>query len=246
MTYLGGHGDSYTLNFSRPAAGVYVQLYQFLRLGKVGYSTMIQHQLKVSDMLRERLKKMTYKGKPRFVMMDATVQGCACLPVVAARLNPELNLQYDDIDLQHAIAEHQWYVSGYALSFNHPLTEERQPLFTDIPGDKTMFRVVVKANINDEMISHLAGAIEDSLSFLDKMNSMFISSAIVRNKSAHGNIPFAVSEEFFHRPKEEIESGKFGEILGDVAPEVAGMCFNAVAALKNKIKKDIVGLSSTC
>ena len=109
VTYLGGHGDSYTLNFSRPATGVYVQLYQFLRLGKVGYSKMIEHQLKVAGILRDRLKKMMYKGKPRFEIMDATVHGHQCLPVVAARLNPELGLHYDDIDLQHAIAEHQWY-----------------------------------------------------------------------------------------------------------------------------------------
>ena len=29
----GGVTDSYTLNFSRPAAGVYCQMYKFLRLG---------------------------------------------------------------------------------------------------------------------------------------------------------------------------------------------------------------------
>lgn len=37
VAYLGGKGDSYTLNFSRPAAGVYVQYYKFHRLGFTGY-----------------------------------------------------------------------------------------------------------------------------------------------------------------------------------------------------------------
>lgn len=36
VSYLGGRGESYTLNFSRPASGLYVQLFKFLRLGKDG------------------------------------------------------------------------------------------------------------------------------------------------------------------------------------------------------------------
>lgn len=36
VAYLGGRGESYTLNFSRPASGLYVQLFKFLRLGKDG------------------------------------------------------------------------------------------------------------------------------------------------------------------------------------------------------------------
>lgn len=32
VSYLGGKAQSYTLNFSRPASGIYVQLYKFLRL----------------------------------------------------------------------------------------------------------------------------------------------------------------------------------------------------------------------
>jgi glutamate decarboxylase len=36
VSYLGGVSDSYTLNFSRPAAGVYCQMYKFLRLGGGG------------------------------------------------------------------------------------------------------------------------------------------------------------------------------------------------------------------
>lgn len=36
VAYLGGRAESYTLNFSRPASGLYVQLYKFLRLGRDG------------------------------------------------------------------------------------------------------------------------------------------------------------------------------------------------------------------
>lgn len=36
VAYLGGKAESFTLNFSRPASGLYVQLYKFLRLGRDG------------------------------------------------------------------------------------------------------------------------------------------------------------------------------------------------------------------
>ena len=45
----------------------------------------------------------TKDGKPRFVVCDHGDKGC--LPVVAAFLNPEANLAFDDIDLQHQVSE---------------------------------------------------------------------------------------------------------------------------------------------
>ena len=41
VSYLGGQAESYSLNFSRPASGVYVQYYKFLRLGRTGYTRYI-------------------------------------------------------------------------------------------------------------------------------------------------------------------------------------------------------------
>lgn len=55
-----------------------------------------------------------------------------CLPVVSARLNPELGLHYDDKDFQHALSESHWYVSGYSLGFENPATFEFEDLFTDV------------------------------------------------------------------------------------------------------------------
>lgn len=50
----------------------------------------------------------TYNGKPRFVLCDDGDKGC--LPVVAAYINPALDLGYDDIDFQHAMMGHHWWV----------------------------------------------------------------------------------------------------------------------------------------
>eukprot|EP00967_Tisochrysis_lutea_P142399 scaffold263002_cov31-Tisochrysis_lutea.AAC.3 len=53
-------------------------------------------------------------------MLDAGDVGC--LPVVAAMLNPELEWSYDSIDMQHVLAQSHWYVSGYSMSFTHPVS----------------------------------------------------------------------------------------------------------------------------
>lgn len=103
VTYLGGHCDSMTLNFSRPASGPYVQFYKLLRLGKDGYRSKVANQMKVAKYLRDFLRDLKHPdGKPRFEILDGGDE--CCLPVVAARLNPETKVQYDDIDLQHALA----------------------------------------------------------------------------------------------------------------------------------------------
>lgn len=165
VTYLGGKADSYTLNFSRPASGVYVQFYKFLRLGMTGYQSKVDNAMFQAKFLRNQLRAMTYDGKPRFVMLDHG--DSACLPVVTARLNPELGLAYDDIDLQHIISESHWYVSGYKMCYTDPLEETPLPLFHDSAQTNSMFRVVVKSNLNSFLMQNLVGVITESLEWLD-------------------------------------------------------------------------------
>jgi glutamate decarboxylase len=168
VTYLGGKADSYTLNFSRPASGVYVQFYKLLRYGTTGYQECCDSMMQYAQYIRDGLKAMTYKGKPRFVLLDSG-DDC-CLPVVTAMLNPDCNLTYDDIDLQNALSQHHWYVSGYKMGFNHPLTEKMTPLFSDEPASKTMFRIVIKSNLSSSMMHHLLDSFKESLEFLDSVD----------------------------------------------------------------------------
>ena len=110
---------------------------------------------------------MKFKGKPRFIILDDGDKNC--LPVVTAMLNPECNFEYDDIDLQHAISEHHWYVSAYKMNFEDPITKQDKPIFTDQDGPKTMFRVVVKNNINSVMVDNLLDSFGKTLEMLDSI-----------------------------------------------------------------------------
>ena len=88
--------------------------------------------------------------------------------MVSAMLNPEINVDYDDIDLQHEISKDHWYVSGYRLSFNHPITEVHLPLMASHDPEQSMFRVVVKANLTQPMAMNLVSVIENALTSLDE------------------------------------------------------------------------------
>lgn len=168
VTYLGGKADSYTLNFSRPASGVYVQYYKFLRYGISGYRQVCSNMMANAHYIRKALSEMMLNGQPRFIILDDG--DSACLPVVTAMLNPACNFTYDDIDLQHVLSQHHWYVSGYKMGLNDPITEEYRALFSDQDKDKTMFRIVVKNNLTRNMANHLIDSFIASFELLDAVD----------------------------------------------------------------------------
>ena len=168
VTYLGGNADSYTLNFSRPASGVYVQYYQLIRQGLSGYQQCCDNLMQNAKFLRDGLKAMTYRGKPRFTILDDG--DTECLPVVAARLNPDCDISYDDIDLQHVLSQYRWYVSGYRMQYEHPLSREILPLFYDQAGKTSMFRIVVKSNLTRNVAKKLLESFRSAFEFIDPLD----------------------------------------------------------------------------
>ena len=159
--------ESYTLNFSRPATGVYSQYYKLLHFGMEGYRQGCENMMGNAEYLRQGLESMTHEGRPRFVILDNG--STHCLPVVTAMLNPECDLGYDDVDLQHVLSQHHWYVGAYRMQFEHPLTGDTLPLFFDARPDQTMFRVVFKSNLTRNMTENLLESVRVSVEFLDAL-----------------------------------------------------------------------------
>ncbi len=168
VTYLGGKADSYTLNFSRPASGVYVQYYKLMRYGLSGYRQVCDNLMANAKYLRDGLKAMQYEGKPRFVLLDDGDEHC--LPVVTAMLNPECDFDYDDIDMQHILSQNHWYVSGYRMGFNDPISEKYSPLFHDEDAQKSMFRIVVKSNLTRSLAEDLLQSLDAAFEVLDTVD----------------------------------------------------------------------------
>eukprot|EP00590_Aulacoseira_subarctica_P008963 CAMPEP_0172437214 /NCGR_PEP_ID=MMETSP1064-20121228/72135_1 /TAXON_ID=202472 /ORGANISM="Aulacoseira subarctica , Strain CCAP 1002/5" /LENGTH=547 /DNA_ID=CAMNT_0013185665 /DNA_START=57 /DNA_END=1700 /DNA_ORIENTATION=+ len=174
VTYLGDKCDSMTLNFSRPATAAFVQYYKLIRLGKSGYKKKVQQQMDVAKFIRGSLEAMTYHGIPCFEIVDAG--GDNCLPVVAARMNPMLRFKFNSIDLQHALSEYHWYVSGYSLEFedfSKGSTGAISPLCSDEPETSTMFRVVVKSNLTMTLAVNLVKRIQQVMLQLEKTKGTY-------------------------------------------------------------------------
>lgn len=169
VTYLGGKAYSYTLNFSRPASGVYDQYYKLIHYGRAGYERVTKNMMGNAKFIRDGLRSMTYKGMPRFLLLDDGDEHC--LPVVTAMLNPACGLDYNAPDLQHAVSQHHWYVGSYPMQYDHPVTGERLPLFHDADLEQSMFRVVVKSNLTRNLAGHLLASVEHALETLDTVRA---------------------------------------------------------------------------
>ena len=141
--------------------------------------------------LRHFLANTTHpSGEKLFEVLDG--RDTCCLPVVAVHLNPKVGLHYDDIDMQHALSESHWYVSGYSLGFENPENKEVEDLFTDDQG-KTMFRIVVKSNITQSLAENLADHIKKVLEVLDDLDGGY--------ESIHSK--FATLKEKMEEKKEQ-------------------------------------------
>ena len=116
-------------------------------------------------------------------MLNAGDEGC--LPVVAACLNPDLKLAYDDIDLQHEMQRYHWYISGYKMCFLDPNDETRQPLFKECSADQTMFRVVMKSNVTRPMIDNIVTCVENSLKTMDELTVHYRELSKVHTSQKH-------------------------------------------------------------
>ena len=144
VNYLGGEAATATLNFSKSAATVLVQYYQFLRLGREGYTRIMKHTLSHAEYLRDRLVKT---GK--FQIMNETQR----IPVVALTLDKSVT-KYNEFDISNKVRERGWILAAYTMP---PDAQEVSSL-----------RIVVRPHMNRNVAELLADDIERACEFLEE------------------------------------------------------------------------------
>ncbi len=105
VNYLGGDMPTFTLNFSRPGNQVVGQYYNFLRLGRAGY-TQIMEALRGTAMSLAR--GIAALGPFELVSDGSTI------PVFAFKLRDEIDL-YNVFDVSHKLRESGWQVPAYTM-----------------------------------------------------------------------------------------------------------------------------------
>jgi glutamate decarboxylase len=142
--YLGKTDATFTLNFSTGSAMVLAQYYNLIRLGREGYTYVMQMMRQNARVLAEHLAA---SGDFELIGDDEEQ-----LPLVAFRLSESRS--YDEFDIAWQLsAERGWMVPAYTLPPD--------------AQDVTLMRALVRETLSREMVDTLAGDIARACQILD-------------------------------------------------------------------------------
>ncbi|KAB5589249.1 Glutamate decarboxylase [Ceratobasidium theobromae] len=165
LHYLGSVEYSYTLNFSRSAAPIIAQFFNFLNLGFDGYRRIAQNDLRNSRLLSRALERSGYytclsnihkplgttKGITQVVADTLTgideddaeyyERG---LPVVSFRFSDSFRQEFPNVKqewVQYLLRAKQWIVPNYALPPNE--------------ADVEILRIVVRESMSADLVEKI-------------------------------------------------------------------------------------------
>ena len=142
--YLGKTDATFTLNFSTGSAMVLAQYYQFIRLGRRGYTWVMQTMQKNAEALAAGLRSLE-----RFELIG---EGEEQLPLVAFQVAE--GQRFDEFDLAWQLsAERGWMVPAYTLP---PDAEDVQ-----------VMRALVKQTLSRELVKTLVEDIDEACRALE-------------------------------------------------------------------------------
>lgn len=144
VNYLGGDMPTFTLNFSRPGNQVIGQYYNFLRLGRSGYSQVMHCLSDTARWLGDQLRDSEH--------FELISDGSA-IPVVSFRLKGERG--YTEFDVSQALRASGWQVPAYTM----PEGAE----------DVTVLRVVVREGFSADLARALYADTITALGHLDQL-----------------------------------------------------------------------------
>ncbi|CAK0787685.1 hypothetical protein CVIRNUC_010907 [Coccomyxa viridis] len=109
--YLGTDQINFTLNFSKGASQIVAQYYQFLRLGRAGYTKIMQNCHAVAMYLQKALEDTGY-----FTIISAR-DPVPMLPLATFSLKSEFRLNgYDEFDVADRLRQRGWVVPAYTMA----------------------------------------------------------------------------------------------------------------------------------
>ena len=144
--YLGGDEPTFDLNFSRGGGQIIAQYYNFLRLGRAGYTAVMERLLDTTRYLANLAR-----ASERLEVLSTD----DALPLVCFRLSGEQ--PYDAFDVSHVLRERGWIVPAYTLAPN--------------ADDITVLRVVVKESLTRDLADLLVADVERAHDRLEPGNA---------------------------------------------------------------------------
>ncbi len=145
--YLGGDLPNFALNFSRPGNQVIAQYFNFLRLGREGYTRILENCRNVAMHLSDSIEKM---GPFELISRGDTI------PVFAWKFKDEFasKVEWTLYDLAERLRINGWLVPAYTMP------EDRK--------DQVVQRIVVKEGFSRDLADELLEDIREHLAWFDR------------------------------------------------------------------------------
>jgi glutamate decarboxylase len=149
VNYLGGDQPTFNLNFSRGAGQILAQYYNFLRLGRAGYTQIMEGLEGTASYLTKAVEAV---GRFEILSKPKTV------PLVCFRLAEEAggngHRPYTVFDISAHLRQRGWIVPAYSLAPN--------------AEHISVLRVVVKENFSRDMADLLADDLARTIEHLEQ------------------------------------------------------------------------------
>jgi glutamate decarboxylase len=143
VDYLGGNMPTFALNFSRPGGEIIAQYYNFLRLGREGYTAIQQACADTAQWLGRELAALG--------PFDMVYDGHGGLPAVAYKLT-EGDHGFTLYDLSERVRMRGWQIASY------PLPEDREKTVVQ--------RIMVRHGVSRDLAALLLDDIKRALDHL--------------------------------------------------------------------------------
>jgi glutamate decarboxylase len=135
---------TFTLNFSKGGNQVIGQYYNFLRLGRSGFTQVMNCLSQTARWLGDELRA----GEHFEVITDGSA-----IPVISFRLKGDR--RYTEFDVSHALRSYGWQVPAYTMPDN--------------ANDVTVLRIVVREGFSADLARALKDDIVTALKSLDEL-----------------------------------------------------------------------------
>ncbi len=145
VDYLGGQVPTFALNFSRPAGEIVAQYFEFLRLGRKGYTNVQKNCAETAQFLAEEIEKIGH--------FNILYDGHGGLPAVCYSLKQDSPRGYTLYDVSERMRMRGWQIASYPLPANR--------------NDLVVQRVMVRHGMGRDLMTLLVDDLKRTIEYLD-------------------------------------------------------------------------------
>jgi glutamate decarboxylase len=146
VDYLGGQVPTFALNFSRPAGEIVAQYFEFLRLGREGYTNVQKNCAETAQFLAEAIEKTGH--------FDILYGGHGGLPAVCYSLKQDKPRSYTLYDVSERMRMRGWQIASYPLPANR--------------NDLVVQRVMVRHGMGRDLMTLLVDDLKRTIDYFDR------------------------------------------------------------------------------